>query len=311
MANSYEDDFGGEPVQEPGAVYIKPHVWEGQPRREEEWLVMNALPKARFSMFAGQAGIGKSRMALQLACSLAIDGERWMPSFNEHRLNSIGNAVPEGGMPVMYCSWEDGPQQFFNRMNQVTGGYEEAYKRVLYYYLSGKGPAWAPNEKRSTHIATMAELTGLGRAIRREAEENRVGLVILDSMAAAYASDMNSTPLVRAFTDDWAGWCNQTGITVLGIAHPPKSRDTSYSGSADWEAGARSLIVMGKGVLVRGKRGEKDVDGWKLEVEKMNDGAKPDALAVKMASDEEGTLRWVVSSTWDEAVMDAKADMGD
>ena len=105
--------------------------------------------------------------------------------------------------------------------------------------LVGEGPIWAPEPGR--HISTMAAITATGERLRRLCEQEDARLLVVDPLAAAYASDENARGLVRAFVSHWDAWGQANNCTVLMLAHPPKSAGVNYAGSTDWQ-GAASRI---------------------------------------------------------------------
>ena len=119
--------------------------------------------------------------------------------------------------------------------------------RLRFVDLRGDGPLWAPETGpgRSSHIATRSQLTTAGHQLRATVEAMDARLVIIDSLAGAYASDENIRALVRAFCADWDAWASRTRCAVMLIAHPPKTAggtgavDRDYVGSTDWHNAAR------------------------------------------------------------------------
>ncbi len=119
------------------------------PRR---WLVDDWLPAGRVTLLAGPGGIGKSRLALQLAAGIASGGGRldkanhagqastWIETSSLDTLR-LGDAVEPGGSPTVYASWEDEPEEFWSRLSE----------------LSGSAAPWVTPERLSRlHIADMA-----------------------------------------------------------------------------------------------------------------------------------------------------------
>ena len=70
--------------------------------------------------------------------------------------------------------------------------------RLRFVDLRGSGPLWAPETGpgRSSHIATRSQLTTAGHQLRATVEAMDARLVIIDSLAGAYASDENIRALV-------------------------------------------------------------------------------------------------------------------
>ena len=136
--------------------------------------------------------------------------------------------------------------------------------RLRWLDLRGAGPLWAPDPSGSRHVSTLASLTVLGGRVRATCEELRARLLVVDSVAGAYASNENDRSLVRAFCASWDAWASETGCTVLLIAHPPKpsgrpaaaAADDDFSGSTDWHNAARFRWTLAPAPT--GKRHEVD-----------------------------------------------------
>ena len=148
--------------------------------------------------------------------------------------------------------------------------------------LAKRGPLWAPAGS-SGHVSTIAEITPVGMAVRGLCETVHAALLILDPLAASFASNENDRGLVRSFVSNWDGWARDAKTTVLAIAHPPKAGDVGYSGSTDWQAASRWMAQLRP-------VGEKD-DVWNedetdpnlrvLEWTKCNYGPRVDPIYIR------------------------------
>ena len=230
----------------------KPHEeagddWTPVPR-EREWLIPDWLPAGRLCCFVGEGAAGKSRMCLQLCISVAAGKTDWLPTGE----SGEGTDVPPLGVGepsvAVFATWEDEADQFARYIHMIEKqrpGWQRL--RALggrFRYLAPSGPVWAPKDSSSGHVSTMGALTPGGRWLRRYCEERGARLLVLDPLAAAYASNENDRGLVRAFITSWDWWARETGCAVILIAHPPK-HGGPYSGSTDWYAGARAFWSLG------------------------------------------------------------------
>ena len=214
---------------------------------EDQWLVRDWLP-FQTGMLCGSGGLGKSRLALMLSCSVASGQPDWLPA------NDGDSAVMEaidlpGPSAAVYASWEDSFSRIAKRRYWMgrKGDYSaaEAGKlkdRLHVLDVRKYGPAWGPHD--GEHIQTRGGLLPVGQAIRSYCESIKARLLILDSAAACFGSEENSRSLVRPFLASWDEWAETRGCCVLVIGHPPKNGETPYSGSTDWLNGSRYMLEL-------------------------------------------------------------------
>ena len=120
----------------------------------------------------------------------------------------------------MYCSWEDEREEAGRRIAKI-GADDLAVPadlagRLRYLDLRGEGPLWGPGGE-ARHIATLGELTPVGRRVRATCEALDARLLVVDSLAGAYGGDENVRALVRAFCADWDKWPSGRGRCVYAL----------------------------------------------------------------------------------------------
>ncbi len=211
---------------------IPARFWQG-------WLVENWLPRNCVAMLTGDGGVGKSRLALQLAWALSGDGQ-W--------LGEAGIMPPNGadyGMgferlgpsKIVYATWEDSPEQIRGRLYwlEQTGksGNGQNFKIAD---MRARGHLWA-----ATQHNAVPGLTPSGEALRTAAEQNNARLLVIDTLGVANGASEIDRAQVGAFFADWAAWADKNDCTVLLIAHPPKTPGVAYSGSTGMLGGVRAM----------------------------------------------------------------------
>ena len=274
---------------------------------EREWLIKGWLPVGRLGMLSGRGGRGKSRLVLQLAARIANQKPL------EGHVLQAGDVVESGAKRqrftlegkhcgrVVFASWEDEYQEVGRRLAAMAQDGLVDVKglkdRLLYLDLRGMGAAWAPGSQK--HVQTVAGLTGVGRRLRATVESMDARLLVLDSLAGAYASDENVRPLVRAFCADWDAWGTEHRCAVLLIAHPPKrparstgsttdeDTDDDFAGSTDWHNAVRWRWSLGnadttyrrvqKHSSAKQPKGER-VSALALTCQKSSYGEQPDQI---------------------------------
>ena len=241
-----EDDSLEALFVEAERVFRDATVESGQPHEEagdawpleepplRRWLIQDWLPVGRVALLSGKAGQGKSRLALQLAAALASGDQTWLPG-------APAQLEPSDPAPAVFCSWEDERDEIARKLYHMKRA-ESVGDRLRFIHPAGA--VWGPAKSSSRHTATLGELTDAGRQVRAYCQQKQAQLLILDPLAAAYACNENDRALVRAFMADWNRWAQETGCTVLIIAHPPKT-GADTSGSTDWEAAPRAVWTFG------------------------------------------------------------------
>ena len=214
--------------------FVKTDGWVNDPP-PRQWLIPDVLPEGRFTLLSGPGENGKSRLVIQLALGMARGEQRWLPNADRLKLLQLHSRS------TVFVTWEDEHDEFRRRMPHAYA--EHAEGRIHVLDLATLGPLWAPPEGQSGHTSTRAELTPVGRAVRRYCEEVKAALLVIDPVAAAFAVNENDRALVRPFISDWDGWARKNGVAVLVLGHPPKS-DHAYSGSTDWRNAPRTVMEL-------------------------------------------------------------------
>ena len=239
---------------------------------EREWLIKGWLPVGRLGMLSGRGGRGKSRLMLQLAARMASTPPKAGHVLADGaQIEGLLDANPKSANPyplvlerrhcgpVVFASWEDERDEVGRRLAAMATDrlvdVDALQDRLLYLDLRGRGAVWAPGSQK--HVSTVASLTKLGARLRVTAEHISARLLVIDSLAGAYASDENTRALVRAFCADWDAWASRVGCAVLLVAHPPKrpsgkpgatideDTDDDFAGSTDWHNAVRFRWSLG------------------------------------------------------------------
>ena len=202
---------------------------------------LTRLPVA-VTLLSGKGGVGKSRLALQLAAAIAggagSDANWGGPALSPNITESV---------PVIFASWEDPPAIISRRLSQISGAGAPWVNPTMPLYipgeaelgLTGSGPLYGTQERWG-----HCELTPLAHRLFEAAEKVDAGLLVLDSAAAIYSANENDRAEVRGFLSALARRAYEGDRSVLLLAHPPKS-GSDYSGSTDWLAGVRALWTLG------------------------------------------------------------------
>ena len=211
---------------------IPTHYWQG-------WLIENWLPRSCVAMLTGDGGVGKSRLALQLAWALSGDGQ-WLGEAGQ--MPALGadygaGFEPVGASTIVYATWEDSPEQIRGRLYwlEQSGktGNGESFKIAD---MRARGHLWAASERYA-----VPGLTPAGKELRLACETNEARLLVIDTLGVANGASEIDRAQVGAFFADWAAWADERDCAVLLIAHPPKTVGVTYSGSTGILGGVRAM----------------------------------------------------------------------
>ena len=229
---------------------------EDSPMRQ--WIIDRWLPEGRVCLFAGEGGKGKSRLMVQLAARIAAGPGAWLNTSDRPEAGPGVLFDNHEAAPAVYASWEDEHSEFARRL-AAAGMTRQVGDRLHFLDFAGAGPLWAPPAGPIRHVQTLSELTATGHQLREYCQDVGARLLVVDPLAAAYASDENNRGLVRAFMSDFDQWARGNNCAVALVSHPPKN-EASYSGSTDWHAAARAVWKL-EHIEADGKDGRKKQNG--------------------------------------------------
>ena len=251
--------------------------WRG-PASAREWICDGWLGY-RLTLFTGDGGRGKSRIALQLAAAIA-GGARgsWLPPNPENAHTVPPLNVDLHGASVLVVSWEDEREEVHRRLEGMAqhpalpwAETERITDRLHFADLAGHGPLWEMGD-----WGRVGNLTTTGAELRTAAERIKARLLVIDPRAAAFSGNENDRAHVRAFVSDWDRWAREHRCAVLLVDHRPKAKASekaaTYAGSTDWHNAARSQWTLD------------DDDGVSLACKKSNYGPAP--APVRLTSDD-------------------------
>ena len=153
-------------------------------------------------MLTGDGGVGKSRLALQLAWSLSGEG-RWLGEAGQMPGNGADYGMgfePLGPGAIVYATWEDSPEQIRGRLYWL----EQAGKvgdgnNFKIADMRARGHLWA-----STQHNAVPGLTPAGEMLRQAAEQHKARLLLVDTLGVANGASEIDRAQVGAFFADWA-----------------------------------------------------------------------------------------------------------
>ena len=214
---------------------IPARYWQG-------WLIENWLPRSCVAMLTGDGGVGKSRLALQLAWALSGDGQ-WLGEAGQMPVGGADYGMGFerlGPSTIVYATWEDSPEQIRGRLYWLQeSGKEGNGQNFKIADMRARGHLWAASQHNA-----VPGLTPAGQALRTAAEQNDARLLVIDTLGVANGASEIDRAQVGAFFADWAAWADKQDCTVLLIAHPPKTPGVAYSGSTGMLGGVRAMWTI-------------------------------------------------------------------
>ena len=205
----------------------------------QDWLIESWLPGNCVAMLTGDGGVGKSRLALQLAWALSGDGQ-WLGEAGQMPPSGADYGMgfePLGPRKIVYATWEDSPEQIRGRLYWLEqAGKVGNGQNFKIADMRSRGYLWA-----ATQHSAVPGLTPAGEELRLAAEQHDVRLLVIDTLGVANGASEIDRAQVGAFFADWAAWADESDCTVLLIAHPPKTPGVTYSGSTGMLGGVRAM----------------------------------------------------------------------
>lgn len=195
------------------------------------------LPTGAVTLLSAHGGLGKSMLALIIACVCATGRE-------------CGPFRFQTAQPVLVLSMEDDPAVVGRRLQRICDEFsfpQELLAQNLRIIDSSHKDAPLAGEAMVHGVRTVDSADAMFD-LRRAAVGRK--LVIIDNASEAFDGDENSRRQVRRFIRLLARLARENSSAVLLLAHSDKaavrsgSANNSFSGSTAWHNSARSRMSM-------------------------------------------------------------------
>lgn len=292
-------------------------------RVSRPFILENWLPSGRPAILFADGGVGKTWLALALCAGLArppaLGSKGWLHSRESKDVSvpAIGHEFQHGA-PVLFATYEDEMPDVFYRLSAIrfggTGARDGDWRnwtlpvdmpnlQVLDMVGLGLGPCWGTPEGELTNRRN--ELLPAGEAVRKVAEDHGAQLVVIDSLAACYASNENERGSVHEFLRSWDEWGRSRDCATFFIAHTNKAGE--FSGSTAWHNAVRTRWHLGyEKIGEKPKSNQPDMRASVpvLTCEKVNYGEKPEQ-GVYLARAKGGRWEAIARPTTDSAAQNS------
>jgi len=192
--------------------------------RDVDWLWHEKIPRGRISLIAGDPGIGKSWLSLDIASRVST-GTDWPD----------GQEGKQGNVILINCE-DDFGDTVRPRLERLGADLDRVFE------LQG----WAQDEEEFVHQITLEDIDILESVI----EEYKPSLIILDPISAYFGeqTDNYRDTSVRRALRPIAEMIMEKNVAFLIIAHLNKSSDQAglyrVSGSIQFSGAARTSYLV-------------------------------------------------------------------
>jgi len=261
--SSEESEITLPPEKDWSAETVNASLIEMKPIR---WLWRSWLPKGKLTILAGQAGTGKTNLALQIAATVSRGGQ-WPD----------GTKAPVGNI-LIWSGEDDHADVIVPRLQAMGADLAAIYLVQASVNKKGKKRAFEPSADMPLLAKTMAEA--------------RISLLIIDPIISAVRGDMNQANSVRTGLQSVVELAAAHDAAVIGVSHFSKgSRGADPAdrvlGSQAFGALARMVLVAarddeGRGVFARAKTNIAVTDGgFEYRVEPVTIPGKIETTAIR------------------------------
>jgi RecA-family ATPase len=213
--------------------YINMSNWDNEPVPEQEWSVLNRIPRYQATLFSGEGAIGKSTIELHRTCAHVLARD-WL------------GTMPEPG-PTIFIDAEDHADVLHRRLAAIIQHYGVSFSDLIrgglhLISLAGEDAVLATASRNG-----KVEPTQLYRQILEAAGDIKPITIGIASSANVFAGNENDRNQVQQFI----GLLTRLAILSKGsvnlISHPSLTgitTDTGMSGTTQWHNAVRARMFL-------------------------------------------------------------------
>ena len=207
--------------------------YEDNPAPPRKWIVRDMIPDRNITDLAGDGGLGKSLVALQLAVAMASATD-WI------------GVMPEPGR-VLYLSAEDELDEIRRRVESIAEAVQLPFSRLADFFVADMttidGVELAGLDKRLGKLS----LAPLYHRVATTIDALTPRLTILDTRADFFGGSEIDRAQVRAFIHALRRLCIDHNTAILMLSHPSltgMNTSSGQSGSTAWGNSVRSRLYL-------------------------------------------------------------------
>jgi RecA-family ATPase len=221
----------------PPLTFVNIAKWDHEPVPEQQWTVLNKIPREQVALFSGEGGMGKSHEGLHLCAAHSIGGECWL------------TAVERG--PSIFIDAEDNVRVLHIRLAAIAEHYGVSFADLVkgglhIMSLVGQDAVLATCSRKGA-----VEPTTIYSQLLQAAGDIKPVQIVIASSANVFGGNENDRHQVQVFVGNLLTKVALTaGGSVTLIAHPSVrgvESGSGISGSTQWHNSVRARIYM-KGV---------------------------------------------------------------
>ncbi len=235
--------------------FVNPADWHGKPVPVREWFIEGLVPLRQVTILAGDGGVGKSLLALQLGAASALGCDTASLKLKAGR--------------ALYLGAEDEADEFHRRLFDIVRHQDRQLRDLEQFRLIPMADMDAllsiPDK------AGVMQPTAVWHQFAEVARSFRPSLVVLDTVADLFGGDEIKRGQARQFIGMLRRLAIEIDAAVILLAHPSVEgmrSGTGSSGSTGWKNSSRSMLYFTR---QEGKE-DTDPDGRVLSTKKINYG---------------------------------------
>ncbi|MDN2584064.1 AAA family ATPase [Aquibium sp. ELW1220] len=210
---------------------VNPSDWQGKEVPERRWFVEGLIPMRQVTILAGDGGVGKSLLALQLGAASALS----VDTLDMH---------PQGGR-VVYMGAEDEADEFQRRLADILAAHGRNFADLADFRLVPLADVDALLSVPDR--AGIMRPTPLWEAAATYCRDYRPSFIVLDTAADLFGGDEIKRAQVRQFIAMLRTLAIEIDAAIVLLAHPSVDGMRSGSGSSGstaWNNSVRSRLYL-------------------------------------------------------------------